>query len=110
MKSVGLTRFPQNEVDLIIAISYLDSLTTEEHIDHIGLRSAARNIMPNIGNGIISQKGMNPEDIVDAYESNDSETMKYLYMKAQKLIELQKLYKELCLEYYNATKDKGEGR
>ena len=31
--------------------------------------------------GSISQKCMNPEDIVDAYESNDSETMKYLYKK-----------------------------
>ena len=51
--------------------------------------------------GSISQKGMNPEDIVDAYESNDSETMKYLYKKAKKLVELQKLYKDLCLEYYN---------
>ena len=54
--------------------------------------------------GSISQKGMNPEDIVDAYESNDSETMKYLYKKAKKLVELQKLYKDLCLEYYKKSK------
>ena len=60
--------------------------------------------------GSISQKGMNPEDIVAAYESDDSETMKYLYRKAQKLIELQKLYRELCLEYYKSTRDKGEAR
>ena len=60
--------------------------------------------------GLMSQKGMNPEDIVDAYESNDSETMKYLYEKAKKLVELQKLYKDLCLEYYNSTRDKGEAR
>mgnify|MGYP003292326837 CR=1 FL=1 len=57
--------------------------------------------------GSISQKGMNPEDIVVAYESNDSETMKYLYEKAKKLIELQKVYKDLCLEYYNKSKRSG---
>ena len=60
--------------------------------------------------GSISQKGMNPEDIVAAYESNDSEAMKYLYEKAKKLVELQKLYKDLCLEYYNSTRDEGETR
>ena len=60
--------------------------------------------------GSISQKCMNPEDIVDAYESNDSETMKYLYKKAQKQIETQKLYRELCLEYYKSIRDKGEER
>ena len=56
--------------------------------------------------GSISQKGINPEDIVVAYESNDSETMKYLYGKAKKMIELQKLYKDLCLEYYKNKEDK----
>ena len=58
--------------------------------------------------GSLSQKGINPEDIVDAYESNDSETMKYLYKKAQIQIELQKLYRELCLGYYNSIRDKGD--
>ena len=53
--------------------------------------------------GSASQKGMNPEDIVDAYESNDSETMENIYKKAKKLVELQKLYKDLCLEYYNKS-------
>lgn len=50
--------------------------------------------------GSISQNGINPEDVAAAYESNDSETMKYLYRKSQKLIELQRLYKDLCLDYY----------
>ena len=37
-----------------------------------------------------------PEEIVEAYESDDSETMKKLYIKAKRMFELQKLYKELC--------------
>ena len=53
--------------------------------------------------GSISQKGINPEDIVTAYESDDSKTMKHLYEKAKKIVELQKLYKDLCLEYYNKS-------
>ena len=60
--------------------------------------------------GSISQKGMNPEDIVDAYESNDSETMKYLYEKAKKIVELQKLYRDLCLEYSKSKKNENEER
>ena len=58
--------------------------------------------------GSISQQGINPEDVVAAYESDDSETMKYLYSKSQKLIELQKLYRDLCLEYYKSKNDNGE--
>lgn len=58
--------------------------------------------------GSISQQGINPEDVVAAYESDDSETMKYLYRKSQKLIELQKLYRDLCLEYYKSKNDNGE--
>lgn len=58
--------------------------------------------------GSISQQGINPEDVVAAYESDDSETMKYLYKKSQKLIELQKLYRDLCLEYYKSKNDDGE--
>ena len=59
--------------------------------------------------GVMSQKEINTEDIVDAYESND-DTMEYIYNKAQKLVELQKLYKELCLAYYNKAKNEGEVR
>ncbi len=78
MKSVGLTRFPQNEEDLIIAISYLDSLTTEEHIDHVGLRSAARNIMPNVGNGIISQEVMNQISMYTRMPRNNVTQLMYV--------------------------------
>ena len=58
--------------------------------------------------GILSQRGINPDDVIVAYESSDPATMKYLYQQAKRLVELQKLYKELCLEYYNQTKDTKE--
>lgn len=48
--------------------------------------------------GAISQKGINPEDIVEAYENNDGK-IDELYKKAKMMLELQKLYRELCLEY-----------
>lgn len=60
--------------------------------------------------GMLSQKGINPVDVVDAYESNSGDTMKYLYNKAKKIVELQKLYRELCLEYYKQSKGEGEER
>lgn len=50
--------------------------------------------------GVISQKGIRAEDIVDAYEKNDAETMKNLYKKAKRVLELQELYRELCQAYY----------
>ena len=36
-----------------------------------------------------------PEDVIEAYESNN---MDYLYNQAKKMVELQKIYKELLLE------------
>jgi hypothetical protein len=45
----------------------------------------------------ISQKGINPKAVIEAYESNSIEE---IYKEAQKLLELQQLYKELCFEYY----------
>lgn len=60
--------------------------------------------------GSISQKGINPTDVIVAYESNDGVSLEALYDKARKLIELQKIYKELCLEYYNKSKGEGEER
>ena len=60
--------------------------------------------------GEISQKGINPEEIVNAYKSNDSASMETIYDKAQKLIELQKLYKELYIEYYTQAKRETEIR
>ena len=58
--------------------------------------------------GSISQRGINPEDIIEAYESGDQSTMDYLYHQAKRLIGLQELYQELCFEYYKKTKDKSE--
>ena len=55
--------------------------------------------------GSLSQKGMNPDDIIAAYESGNPETMKYLYLQAKRLVGLQELYKELCFEYYKKTKE-----
>jgi hypothetical protein len=54
--------------------------------------------------GSISQKGIKPEDIIAAYESNSTEAMECLYKKAQKMLELQKLYRELCLAYAKESK------
>lgn len=53
--------------------------------------------------GSMSQKGINPEDIVAAFESNDPDTMNYLYVQSKRLIELHELYKELCYEFYKNT-------
>jgi len=58
--------------------------------------------------GRLSQRGINPDDVVAAYESGDHSTMNYLYQQAKRLVELQELYKELCVEYYNNTKDTPE--
>lgn len=49
--------------------------------------------------GGISQEGIDPEDVVVAFESNDSDTMNYLYNQSKRLIELQELYQELCSEF-----------
>lgn len=54
--------------------------------------------------GSISQRGIDPKDVIIAYESNDAETLNYLYKKAKNLVELQSLYKELCLEFCKNSK------
>ena len=54
--------------------------------------------------GSISQKGINPNDVISSYESNDPSAMKNLYQQAKRLVGLQELYKELCFEYYKKTK------
>ena len=56
--------------------------------------------------GSLSQRGMNPEDVVDAIESDDPEAIKYLYHKAKRIIEMQKLYKDLCDAYTNKEVDR----
>lgn len=54
--------------------------------------------------GRLSQRGINPDDVIVAYESGDPSTMDYLYQQAKRLVELQQLYKELCFVYYEKTK------
>ena len=49
--------------------------------------------------GLASQRGIAPEDVIDAYESNDSKTMEYLYKKAKKQVAVRKLYMDLCKAY-----------
>ena len=46
--------------------------------------------------GIRSQKNIEPEDVIEAYESD---SMDYLYKQAKKMVELKKLYEDLC-DYY----------
>lgn len=55
--------------------------------------------------GSLSQRGINPDDVVVAYESGDQDTMNYLYQQAKRLVGLQELYKDLCFEYYKKKKD-----
>lgn len=59
--------------------------------------------------GSLSQKGINPEDIIYAYESNDT-AMARLYENAKKIVELKKLYKDLCLEYSKVKRNDNEER
>lgn len=56
--------------------------------------------------GIDSQKGIEPEDVIEAYESNN---MEYLYKQAKKMVELKKIYIELCDAYISKNTDE-EGK
>lgn len=49
--------------------------------------------------GSLSQLGINPQDVVEAFEQDDVEKKDYLYNKAKKILELKDLYKELCIEH-----------
>lgn len=51
----------------------------------------------------ISQKGIKAEDIVVAFESDNRDAITEIYNNAKKMIELQKLYRELCLEFYKKS-------
>ena len=55
--------------------------------------------------GRLSQRGINPDDVIAACESGDPDTMNYLYQQAKRLIGMQELYKDLCFEYYMKLKD-----
>lgn len=54
--------------------------------------------------GSISQKGIDPDDVIAAYESGDKDTLNYLYQQAKRLLGLKELYKDLCYEYYRKMK------
>ena len=62
-----------------------------------GNADAIRNV------GMISQTRINPEDVVEAVDSKDPDIMSELYIHAKRLVELQKLYRELCLEFEENT-------
>lgn len=49
--------------------------------------------------GIMSQQGIEPKEVVYAYESNDKNEIKNIYNQAKRQLLLQKLYKRLCTEY-----------
>ena len=50
--------------------------------------------------GSIAQQGINPENVVRAFESNDPDAMKHIYNQSKNLVELRELYQELCYEFY----------
>ena len=82
-----------NEVQNKIKILFENDSETREQL-LLGNAEAVRKI------GSISQKGINPEDIVKAFESNNQNTMNALYNESKRLVELRELYKELCYEFY----------
>jgi hypothetical protein len=49
--------------------------------------------------GSISQKRIEPAEVVKAYESGNKNEIEELYKKSKMMIEVQKLYRELCLAY-----------
>ena len=48
-----------------------------------------------------SKRGIDPEEIIEKFDDNNSE---YIYQKAKKMLEMQKIYKELC-DYYTTSKN-----
>ena len=55
--------------------------------------------------GGLSQKGINPNDVMLAYESGETKNIENLYRRAKRLVLLQELYKELCFEYSKMIKE-----
>ena len=58
--------------------------------------------------GILSHKGINPNDVIVAYESENQSAINDIYQQAKRLVELQELYKELCYEYYQKQEASSE--
>ena len=87
-----------NEIQNKIKVLFKNDSETREQLLS-GNADAVRKI------GSISQKGINPEDVVIAFESNDPDTMNYLYNQSKRLVEIHELYKELCYEFYKNMVD-----
>ena len=49
--------------------------------------------------GSLSQRGIDPENVIEAINSGDVETLNYLKKQAEKMIQYKRLYKRLCLEF-----------
>ena len=49
--------------------------------------------------GSLSQRGIDPENVVEAINSGDIEILNYLKKQAEKMIEYKRLYRRLCLEF-----------
>ncbi len=49
--------------------------------------------------GNLAQMWINPEDVVNSFDSNDKEAMQNLYNKAKIMVGLRDLYKIMCEEY-----------
>lgn len=58
--------------------------------------------------GNMAQRGMSPEEIVLAFESNDQTAINNIYMQGKRLVELKQLYKDLCMEYCYKVESKNE--
>ena len=82
-----------NEVQNKIKILFANDSETREQL-LLGNAEVVRKI------GSISQKGINPEEIVKAFESDNQNIMNALYNESKRLVELRELYKELCYEFY----------
>lgn len=54
--------------------------------------------------GVIAHRGINPEEIIEKFDDDNAE---YIYQKAKKMIEMQKIYKELC-DCYTTSKNPEE--
>lgn len=87
-----------NEIQNKIKILFKNDSEIREQL-LLGNADAVRKV------GSISQKGINPEDVVMVFESNDPDNMKYLYNQCKRLVELHELYQELCYEFYKNMVD-----
>lgn len=55
--------------------------------------------------GLIAQESVDPLDVIKSYENN---TMDSLYEYAKRLVELNKIYKQLCDDVYDYGKEQSK--